>query len=211
MILKARRELPRHVWKPASRSRRAVRRSYGVRRGASMGEVILLGTLKKKGERQRRAAPCQQPLQGTRTGSDARTLGPRACVRPKICVASPCSATAPRASAPLRPAPGASEDGAAPNHLSTCHRPARAALSPRALTRALRRSCARTPKSGQLVPVQRPTDGAECARVLCRCRSVAAKAPTQRAARRNRRRMWCLGLRLDAHKEAPNVVPRPAA
>ena len=30
------------------------------------------------------------------------------------------------------------------------------------------------------------------------CAGVAAKAPTQRAARRNRRRMWCLGLRLDA-------------
>jgi len=31
------------------------------------------------------------------------------------------------------------------------------------------------------------------------CAGAAAKAPTQRAARRNRRRMWCLGLRLDAH------------
>ena len=26
---------------------------------------------------------------------------------------------------PLRPVPGASEDGAAPNHLTICHRPAR--------------------------------------------------------------------------------------
>ena len=31
------------------------------------------------------------------------------------------------------------------------------------------------------------------------CAGAAAKAPTQRVARRNRRRMWCLGLRLDAH------------
>ena len=55
------------------------------------------------------------------------------------------------------------------------------------------------PKSGQLVPVQRPTDGAECVRA-CFAGAAAngAKAPTQRAARRNRRRMWCLGLRLDA-------------
>ena len=31
------------------------------------------------------------------------------------------------------------------------------------------------------------------------CAGAAAKAPTQRVARRNRRRMRCLGLRLDAH------------
>ena len=30
------------------------------------------------------------------------------------------------------------------------------------------------------------------------CAGAAAKAPTQRAPRRNRRRMWSLGLRLDA-------------
>jgi len=30
-----------------------------------------------------------------------------------------------RLRAPLRPAPGASEDGVAPNHLSICHQPAR--------------------------------------------------------------------------------------
>ena len=98
---------------------------------------------------------------------------------------------APRASAPLRPAPGASEDGAAPNYLSTCLRPARAPLSPRALT--LRRSCARTPKSDQLVPALRPTDGSECARAL---------------------RRWCGGEGADAARRAahpaPNVVPRPA-
>ena len=183
MILQARRELPRHVWKPASRSRRAVRRSFGVRRVSEHG-----GSYPGDPEKERRA---QQPLQGTRTGSDARTLGPRACVRPKICAASPCSATAPRASAPLRPAPGASEDGAAPNYLSTCLRPARAPLSPRALT--LRRSCARTPKSDQLVPALRPTDGSECARAL---------------------RRWCGGEGADAARRAahpaPNVVPRPA-
>ena len=59
---------------------------------------------------------------------------------------------------------------------------------------ALRRRCARTPKSGQLVPALRPTDGAECARVLCR---------------------WCGGEGADAARRAaqpaPNVVPRPAA
>jgi hypothetical protein len=38
---------------------------------------------------------------------------------------------------------------------------------------------------------------ARSARVCCA--GAAAKAPTQRVARRNRRRMWCLGLRLDAH------------
>jgi len=38
---------------------------------------------------------------------------------------APSSMARTRASAPLRPAPGASEDGAAPNHLSICHRPAR--------------------------------------------------------------------------------------
>jgi hypothetical protein len=45
---------------------------------------------------------------------------------------------------------------------STCHIDLRAALSPRLDARALRLrwSCARTPKSGLLVPVQRPTDGA---------------------------------------------------
>jgi hypothetical protein len=31
------------------------------------------------------------------------------------------------------------------------------------------------------------------------CAGAAAKAPTKRAARRNRRRVWCLGLRLDTH------------
>ena len=144
------------------------------------GLLLILGTLKK----------------ASAAASSGYWLGPpliRACVRPKICPASPCSAR-------LRPAAAGSrrvaEDGAAPNHLSTCHRPACGPFAARLDARALRWSCARTPKSGQLVPVQRPTDGAECARVLCRC--GAAKAPTQRAARRNRRRMWCLGLRLDA-------------
>ena len=35
---------------------------------------------------------------------------------------------------------------------------------------------------------------------------AAAKAPTQRVARRNRRRMWCLGLRLDAHQTVPSYL-----
>jgi hypothetical protein len=64
--------------------------------------------------------------------------------------------------------------------------------------RALRRSCARTLKlsSGQLVPAQH---GSMARSARACCAGAAAKAPTQRAARRNRRRMWCLGLRLDAH------------
>ena len=56
--------------------------------------------------------------------------------------------------------------------------------------RALRRRCARTPKSGQLVPAAR-IDGAECARACC----AGADAD---AARR-------------AAQPAPNVDPRPAA
>ena len=56
--------------------------------------------------------------------------------------------------------------------------------------RALRRRCARTPKSGQLVPAAR-IDGAECARACC----AGADAD---AARR-------------AAQPAPNVEPRPAA
>ena len=75
----------------------------------------------------------------------------------------------------------------------------RAALSPRALTRARYGGAALglPSRASQLVPVQRPNDGAECAREEL-IAGAAAKAPTQRAARRNRRRMWSLGLRLDA-------------
>ena len=85
----------------------------------------------------------------------------------------------------------------APNHLSTCLRPARAPLSPRALTRARyggaalglpSRACS-CPCSDQPMALS--------ARA-CFAGGAVAKAPTQRAARRNRRRMWCLGLRLDA-------------
>ena len=67
---------------------------------------------------------------------------------------------------------------------STCVWPfRRTPRAPRldAMTRALRWSRARTPKSGQLVPVQstvqRPTDGAECARVLCRRCGGEGSAP----------------------------------
>ena len=141
------------------------------------GLLLILGTLKK----------------ASAAASSGYWLGPpliRASVRPKICPASPCSAR-------LRPAAAGSrrvaEDGAAPNHLSTCHRPACGPFAAHLDARALRWSCARTPKSGQLVPVQRPTDGAECARVLCRCGGEGADA-----ARR-------------AAQPAPNVVPRPAA
>ena len=68
---------------------------------------------------------------------------------------SPCSAR-------LRPAAAGSRRVAG----RSCSQPdplaidLRAALSPRLDARALRWSCARTPKSGLLVPVQRPTDGA---------------------------------------------------
>ena len=118
--------------------------------------------------------------------------------------ASPFLSRARLRPAPLRTAPGASElGGRSCSQRSTCHRPACGPFAARLDARALRWSCARTPKSGQLVPVQRPTvqpmgDGAECARVLCCAGGAAAKAPTQRAARRIRRRMWSLGLRLDA-------------
>jgi hypothetical protein len=44
----------------------------------------------------------------------------------------------------------------------------RAPFAARLEARALRRSCAHTPKLGQLVPAAR-IDGAERARVLCRC------------------------------------------
>jgi hypothetical protein len=112
-------------------------------------------------------------------------------VRPKICPAS-------RRSARLRPAAAGSRrvggrSGSQPSlHLpSTC---ARAPFAARLDARALRWSCARTPKSDQLVPALRRTDGAECARVL---------------------RRWCGGEGADAARRAaqpaPNVVPRPAA
>ena len=123
-----------------------------------MGEVILLGTL--KGERQRRAAPRQEPLQGTRTGSDART----SCVRASKNL---CSLSLLRdCSARLRPAAAGSRrvggrSGSQPSlHLpSTC---ARGPFAARLDARALRRSGARTPKSGQLVP-----SGAECGASAC--------------------------------------------
>ena len=108
-------------------------------------------------------------------------LGPpliRACVRPTICPASSCSARLHPAAAGSRlQARRSSEDGAAPNHLSICHRPARVPFAARLDARALRRSCARTPKSGQLVPALRPTDGAECVRVQVWRRRRRRSAP----------------------------------
>jgi len=71
---------------------------------------------------------------------------------------------------------------------STCAR-----LSPRVLTRARYGGAALgLSSSGQLVPAAR-IDGAECARVLCRCGGEGADAAR------------C------AAQPAPNVVPRPAA
>ena len=63
-------------------------------------------------------------------------------------------------------------------------------------------SCARTPKSGQLVPAAR-IDGAECARVLCKCAEcgdsdfgLTPKRP-RRQPRLRRRRRWRKLLVLD--------------
>jgi len=71
----------------------------------------------------------------------------------------------------------------------------RAPFAARLDARALRRSCARTLK---LWPARaRKSTMALSARACCA--GAAAKAPTQRVARRNRRRRWCLGLRLDTH------------
>ena len=140
--------------------------------------TLILGTLKK----------------ASAAASSGYWLGPpliRASVRPKICPASPCSARLRPAAAGSRRVGGRS--GSQPSlHLpSTC---ARGPFAARLDARALRRSCARTPKSGQLVPVQRPTDGAECARVLCRWCGCEGADAARRAA-----------------QPAPNVEPRPAA
>jgi hypothetical protein len=113
----------------------------------------------------------------------------RACVQPFFLRNA-------RLRVPLRPAPGASEDGAA--HQPSLHLPSTCPpLSPRVLTRARYGGAALgLLSSGQLVPAQH---GSMARSARACCAGAAAKAPTQRAARRNRRRMWCLGLRLDAH------------
>jgi hypothetical protein len=73
----------------------------------------------------------------------------------------------------VRAPAGASEDGAAPNHLCTCHRRTCArALSPRALTRS--------------------RYGGAALGLPSRDRRML-RARTQRAARRNQHRMWSLG------------------
>jgi hypothetical protein len=112
-----------------------------------------------------------------------------------------CASARMRASAPLRPAPGASEDGAAPENLSICHRLARAIFAARLDERALRRSCARNPKLG---PARARSTMALSARACCA--GAAAKAPTKRAARRNRRRIWCLGYGLTPAEEAASAA-----
>ena len=65
------------------------------------------------------------PEKGERSSLSGYWLGPpliRASVRATFfCATRACA----RLRAPLRPAPGASEDGVAPNHLSICHQPAR--------------------------------------------------------------------------------------
>ena len=64
------------------------------------------------------------------TASSGYWLGPP-LIRPSLLQPFVQPLLAPRASAPLRPAPGASQDGAAPNLLSTCHRPARGPFAAR--------------------------------------------------------------------------------
>ena len=134
---------------------------------------FILGTLKK----------------ASAAASSGYWLGPpliRACVLPFF----PSLSFAPRASAPLRPAPGASEDGAAPNDPLAID--LRAALSPRALTRARYGGAALgLPSRACSCPC---SDGAECARVLCRWCGCEGADAARRAA-----------------QPAPNVVPRPAA
>jgi hypothetical protein len=71
----------------------------------------------------------------------------------------------------------------------------RAPFAARLDARALRRSCARTLK---LWPARARSSTMALSARAC-CAGAAAKAPTQRVARRNRRRRWCLGLRLDTH------------
>jgi len=69
-------------------------------------------------------------------------------------------------------------------------------LSPRALTRARYGGAALgLPSRASSCPQH----GSMALSARACCAGAAAKAPTQRVARRNRRRMWCLGLRLDAH------------
>jgi hypothetical protein len=65
------------------------------------------------------------PEKGERSSLSGYWLGPpliRACSVLPFFLRSARNA---RLRAPLRPAPGASEDGVAPNHLSICHQPAR--------------------------------------------------------------------------------------
>ena len=69
-------------------------------------------------------------------------------------------------------------------------------LSPRALTRARYGGAALgLPSRASSCPQH----GSMALSARACCAGAATKAPTQRVARRNRRRMWCLGLRLDAH------------
>ena len=133
--------------------------------GSVYSNVLFLGTLKK--------ASAARASSGYGTGY---WLGPPLIINSSSVLlpffpASPCSARLRPAAAGSRRVGGRS--GSQPSlHLpSTC---ARAPFAARLDARALRWSCARTPKSGQLVPVQRPNDGAECARVLCRCGGEAA-------------------------------------
>jgi hypothetical protein len=53
------------------------------------------------------------------------------------------------------------------------------------------------------------TDRWRCVRAGCA--GAAAKAPTQRAARRNRRRMWCLGLPARGCGLRGGLTPKEAA
>ena len=154
--------------------------TFGVRcRGVQLYSFILV-TLKK----------------ASAAASSGYWLGP-----PLIC---PCSSYlfCHHAHARLRPAAAGSRrvggrSGSQPSlHLaSTCPRPFRRA---RALKRARYGVAALGLPSRSRASSCPCSDQPTALSARACCAGVAAKAPTQRAARRNRRRMWCLGLRLDA-------------
>jgi hypothetical protein len=132
------------------------------------------------------------PEKGERSSLSGYWLGVpliRPCVRP-------CNLFALRAMrAPPRPAAaGSRRVGGQRCSQPSLHLPSTCPpFSPRALTRARYGGAALgLSSSGQLVPAAR-IDGAECARVLCRCGGEGADAAR------------C------AAQPAPNVVPRPAA
>jgi len=146
--------------------------TYDVR----MPRAEILGTLKKASA---------VAFQGT--GSDPFLI--RACVQP-FCAPRDARASASRCGR-LRRVGGRRCSQPSLHLPSTCP-----PFSPRALTRA-RYGGAALGLSSRASSC--PQHGSMALSARACCAGAAAKAPTQRVARRNRRRMWCLGLRLDAH------------